>query len=62
MSLATVTAASELTAAECPACRAVPGQACDRTVIGMWAAFPLPAPWTWWHGPVYVHVHEERVP
>lgn len=54
--------AYDLTADSCPVCGAVPMQACDRTVIGEWFAFPLPAPWTWWHGPVSVHVHAARVP
>ena len=57
-----VPTARDLTADGCPVCDAAPGQACDRTVIGEWFAFPLPPPWTWWHGPVYVHAHTARVP
>ena len=57
-----VLTARDLTAGICPVCGAVPVRPCDRTVLGEWFAFPLPAPWSWWHGPVSVHVHAARVP
>jgi len=53
--------ASDLTNAACPVCHVQPNQSCDRAVIGEWYAFPLPAPWTWYFRPVYVHVHKGRL-
>lgn len=48
---------------ECPACGAAAGMPCDKAVTGWWHAFPLPEPWSWWAGgPVYVSVHEARLP
>ena len=55
--------AADLTDKPCPVCPAQVGQACDRTVLGEWFAFPLPPPWSWYFGPgVSVHVHAARQP